>query len=926
MSRKFQGPLKVGAVLMIAACLAACSKGPSETELLESARALLAKHDEKGAVIQLKSALQKDPQLGQARLLLGKTLLATGDPVTGLVELTKAQELQVPDADVVPDIARALLLTGDQAKLIAQFGDMQLGKPAATADLKTSLATAHAIKGNKEDARKAVEEALRVVPGYAPAITVQARMAAGEGKFDEALALLNDILTREPGNEQAGLLKGELLWQARNDRDGALEAYRKVVAARPEGVAGRAAVANILFQQGKFPEARAEVEALKKTAPNHPETLYLEAQLAFNDKDYKATREITARIVKGLPDNVGALKLAGAAEYRMKDYVLAEAYLGRALKNGPRDLITRQLLAQTYLRMAQPEKAVQVLQPVIDSTRPDGASLALAGEAYLQMGDSKRSEDAFQRAIKVAPTDARVRTSAAVAQMSRGNNGAAISELEAVASGSSSPRADLALVSARLRQNDLDGALKAIDALQKKQPDEAYVDTMRGRVLALKRDLPGATKSFEASLAKDANYFPAVASLAAIDLSQSKADAARKRFDDFIKTHPKNSQAVLALAELNARTGATPAVVTAQLKDAAKINPSEPTPHLILINRLISVGDGKAALLAAQDASAALPNNLEIQDALGRAQMAAGDNQRAVSTFKRLAGLQPTQLQHAMRLAEAYVATKDNDAATRELKRALEIKPGYLPAQRGLASIALTDSRPQDALNIARDMQQRSPKEAAGFVLQGDVEAQRKNWDAAVAAYRAGLQRSKLAELAVKLHSTLGAAGKKADAERMAADWLKDNPKDVVFRYYLGDAALAQNDLARAEAQYRSVVEIQPEHALALNNIAWIMVKAGKPGALAMAEKANALLIDRAPLLDTLSMAQEAENQLPKAIETQKRAVAFDPNDPSLTLRLAKLYIKSGDKARARAELESLAAKGERYAGQAEVATLLKSL
>jgi putative PEP-CTERM system TPR-repeat lipoprotein len=926
MSRRLQGPLKAGMSLLIVACLAACSKGPTEAELLESARALLAKNDAKGAVIQLKSALQKDPQLAQARLLLGRTLLGAGDPTAALVELTKAQELQVPDAEVVPDIARALLLTGDQAKLIAQFGEMQLNNPAATADLKTSLATAQAVKGNKEDARKALDEALRVLPGYAPAIVVQARLAASEGQFDDALALLNDVLTREPTNEQAGLLKGELLWQVKNDRDGALEVYRKVVAARPEGVAGRAAVANILFQQNKVPEAKTEVEALKKVAPNHPETLYLEAQLAFSDKDFKTTREITSRILKGLPDNVGALKLAGAAEYRMKDYVLAEAYLGRALKNGPRDLLTRQLLAQTYLRSAQPAKAVEVLQPVLDSTKPDGASLALAGEAYLQQGDSKRSEEAFQRAVKVAPTDARVRTSAAVAQMARGNNGEAITELEAIVGTTTNPRADLALVSARLRQNDLDGALKAIDALQKKQPDEAYVDTMRGRVLALKRDLPGASKSFEAAIAKDANYFPAVASLAAIDLGQSKPDAARQRFDDFIKAHPKNSQAVLALAELNARTGATPAVVTGLLKDAAKLNPSEPTPHLILINRLIGTGDGKGALVAAQDASAALPNNLEILDALGRAQMAAGDNQRAVSTFKRLAGLQPSQVQHAMRLAEAYIATKDNDAAARELKRALEIKPGYAPAQRGLASLAMSDSRPQDALNIALDMQKRNPKEPAGFILQGDVEASRKNWDAAAAAYRAGLQRGKLAELAVKLHSTLNAAGKKADAERVAADWLKDNPKDVVFRYYLGDQALAQNDLPRAEAQYRSVVEIQPEHALALNNIAWLLVKSGKPGALALAEKANALLPDRAPLLDTLSMAQEADNQVPKAIESQKRAIQMDPNDASLTLRLAKLYIKAGDKARARAELEALAGKGDKYAGQAEVATLLKSL
>jgi Flp pilus assembly protein TadD len=137
---------------------------------------------------------------------------------------------------------------------------------------------------------------------------------------------------------------------------------------------------------------------------------------------------------------------------------------------------------------------------------------------------------------------------------------------------------------------------------------------------------------------------------------------------------------------------------------------------------------------------------------------------------------------------------------------------------------------------------------------------------------------------------------------------------------------MARNDLPGAEARYRSVLEVQPTNAMAMNNIAWLLVKQGKPGALAMAEKANSLLPDRAALLDTLAAAQEADNKLPKAIESQGRAVTLQPDDPGLVMRLAKLYIKSGDKARARAELESLVKLGDKYAGQAEVTSLLKSL
>ena len=916
---------RLACIAIGAAALAACS-GASDTDLLKSAKELLAKQDTKGAVIQLKNALQKNANSAEARLLLGKTLLEGGDPVSALVELRKAQELQTPDEEVVPLIAQAMLMTGDEAKLILQYGELQLKQAVAAADLKTSLATAYAMQGDTEKARNAADQALKFKPGYAPTLIVMARIYAVEKNVDGALSLLDQVLKAEPTNERAGVLKAELQLQGQRDVEAALATYRQVLTGNANSVPARAAVANILFQQKKLDEAKTEFALLKKAAPNHPETLFFEAQLAFSDKDYKRTREISDQILKGYPNNVRVLELAGAAEYRNKGYLQAEALLAKALKLAPRQGLTRLMLAQTYLRTGEPDKAIDVLQPMLEGSKAEGTALSLAGEAYLQMGDAKRSEDAFARALKAAPADARVRTAAAVAQIARGNSGAAIPELEAVARGESGPRADLALVSARLRQNDMVGALKAIDGLEKKLPDQAMPSHLRGRVLMLKQDLPAAIKSFEAALVKEPGYFPSVASLAALDLVAKKPEEARKRFNAYIQAQPTSWQARLAMAELDARTGAPAATIAASLREAVKINPSEPRPHLVLINSLINTGDSKAALQAAQDATAVLPNNMELMDAQGRAELAAGDMQRALTTFKKLAGLQPRNASHEMRLADVYMALKDNASAGRSLRRAAELQPTNPTVQRAMVRLAMLDKRPDDALKLAREMQKRSPQDAAGYSIEAEIEAGRKNWEPALAAYRASLQRAKSSETAAKLHGALLASGKAAEAERMAADWLKANPKDAGFNYFLGDVALAQNDLPRAEARYRAVLEQQPENALAMNNVAWLMVKAGQPGAVAMAEKANTLMPNRAPLVDTLATALEADNQLPKAIEMQKRAIALEPGDPNLTMRLAKLYIKTGDKPRARAELEALARLGDKFAGQAEVVSLLKTL
>jgi cellulose synthase operon protein C len=913
--------------------LAGCGKrGPSEAELLASAQSLMDKKDRRGAIIQLKNVLQANAESAPARLLLGKALLESGDPTSAVLELQKAQELQTPEDQVVPDLARAMLAAGDANKVLAQFTQTKLGTPEANADLKTVIAMAYASRKNNGNAHQAVDDALLIKPGHVPALIVQARLSASEGKFDEALKLLEEVLASDPGHDRAGVLKGELLWRGKGQPDAALEAFKKVMVAHPESVAAMSSAANIHLQRKDSVQAKAQFEMLKKSAPEHPETLFLEAQLLMGDRNFKGAREIAERLLKALPDNVRALELAGAAEFRLQNYVQAESLLARAMKAAPREVMSRQLLAQTHLRTGHPEKALEVLQPVLESNQADGASLALAGEAYLQTGDNKRSEEAFVRAVKQSPSDANVRTSAALARLSsEGNGGArnagqAMAELEAIARGDAGSRADLALVSARLRQGDVAGALLAVDALEKKTPDQALAPSLRGRVLLLKRDLPGAAKAFEAALAKEPAYFPAVASLAAIDLANNKTDGARKRFEEHLKTNPGSFQSKLALAELDARAGAPLQQVVASLKEAVRMAPTEAGPQVTLINRLLSGGEGKAAMAAAQEAVAALPGSAEVLDALGRSQIAAGDGQRAVSTFKKLASLQPRNPMHEVHLADAYMQLKDRDNAGAALRRATEMQPQMVAAQRGLAMLAVANNKPQDGLAIARKLQQISPKEAAGFALEGDVEAGRKNWDAAVAAYRSALSIGKSGDAVARLHSALTSAGRHADAERVALEWQKDNPQDSVFLYYLGDVALAQNNFPQAETRYRAVMAVQPNHALAMNNVAWLLVKQGKPGALPLAERAVSLLADRPALLDTLALALEADKQLPKAIEVQRRAIALGPNEPGLVLRLAQLYIQQGDKSRARAELESLAKLGEKFAGQDEVAKLLKGL
>ena len=102
--RAWSAALAFGALL-----LGGCGED-QPAALLASAKSYLAKNDQSAAVIQLKSALQKQPDLAEARFLLGRTLLEGGDAVGAEIELRKAMAMKHPASAVVPPLVRALVL------------------------------------------------------------------------------------------------------------------------------------------------------------------------------------------------------------------------------------------------------------------------------------------------------------------------------------------------------------------------------------------------------------------------------------------------------------------------------------------------------------------------------------------------------------------------------------------------------------------------------------------------------------------------------------------------------------------------------------------------------------------------------------------------------------------------------------------------
>jgi putative PEP-CTERM system TPR-repeat lipoprotein len=519
----------------------------------------------------------------------------------------------------------------------------------------------------------------------------------------------------------------------------------------------------------------------------------------------------------------------------------------------------------------------------------------------------------------------RLRTAMALSQLGKGQDAAAFNDLQAIAAGDKGIGADIALISAKLHAKDYPGALKAVDALAAKQPSAPLADQLRARIALMKNDTAGARKHFESAVAKDADYMPALAGLAALDLADKRPAAAQARFEALLQRQPNNPGALMALAEIGKRSGAKIEQTVLWLEQAITADPADARPRMMLIDDYLGAGQFKPALTVAAAAVAAQPANVELLDRLGRAQLLSGDSQQAVSSFSKLVGLAPKSALPQLRLADAQLAANNRSGAAAAVRRAAELAPGTLPVLQAQINLALLDNKPEQAIVIARKLQADHPDDAIGFALEGDVALRQQRWDEAAAALRKAITRKDPGLSVQRLHAALTAGKKTAEAGKLAADWRKSHPDDMGFVLHLGDMALSVGDKAQAEAQYRLVVEREPGNTVALNNLAYLLAQLNKPGAVAMAEQALKAAPDSPALLDTLAFALAADKQLPRAIEVQTRAVAAAPNAPQFAMQLARLYLQSGDKTSAREQLNKLAQLGAAFPGQAEVAGMLKA-
>jgi cellulose synthase operon protein C len=918
---------RLALALLIAGVLSACgNKDPQE--FVSAAREYMQKNDNAAAIIELKNALKEQPDLMVARLLLGKAMLANGDPVGAEAELRKAREANHAPDEVSPLLAKAWLALGEPKKVTEAFDQVQLGTPGAQAELLTWVATAWRMQNRKEDYRKRLDQALAISPDLAPALIERARMQAGERAFDQALGELDRLLEKEPRNADALKLRGDVLRMGLNKHEDALQAYQAAVAAAPKQLESHVALVRLLMATGKDEQAGKALDALVAIAPGHPSTLYLQTQRAYQAQDMKLAKERVQQLLKRTPDSPIANEIAGAIELQMGSPVQAQNYLNKALKSAPGLRVARRALVVSHLRVGQLDEAIAALPADLNSSAGDAdpEMLSVAGRVYMAKGEYELAQGFFKRAIQADPKDPGKRTSLAVSQFMSGQSDLALNELSSIAAQDQGIVADMALINANMQRKEYGKALEAIRALEGKRAKDPMPRYLKGAALFKQDDRVKARQAFEEALSLDGQYLAAVIGLAALDVTDKKPEAAVQRLDAFTTKSPENPQAWLAYADMLRVTGALDEKVGAAIEQAVKSAPLNERARFMLIDHHLRSKNGKAALVAAREAVAAMPEAPSVVAGLGRAQAMAGESHQALATFNKLVSLIPNSPLPYLLIASTHLTNKDQAAAMQSLNKALSIQSDFLPAQRAMAEVAVASKQKDKALSVSKDVQKQHPKQPFGFVLEGDIQAAFKQWDAAVVAYREALKLAPVPDAAIKLHSVLVASGKRVDADRWAEEWTRTQPKDAILPSYLGDLAIAAGQLPAATRHYERVVALQPANALALNNLAWLAGEQGRADAVSLAERANAAAPNQPAFMDTLAMLLSARGDHAKALELQSKVIAQKPDAPLFKLNMAKIQLKAGNKDSAKKILDELAALGDKFPGQSEVTKLKQSL
>ena len=351
----------------------------------------------------------------------------------------------------------------------------------------------------------------------------------------------------------------------------AVEEFRAALALDPTLVLrAQFPLAVALFEQHKSPEARHELEAVRRETGDHPNVLYYLGRLDIEDRNFaSAIKDLSLAIAKPpFPDTAYYL---GFAYFKQGDLTNAEKWLKEAAQLNPRDSRIPYQLGLVYRKQGREDDASKSLALSEDLHRKDDTEAQLRTECGQKLDQGPRDEAHSLCEKLYHPDDAERLTALGMIYGQHGDFEAALKPfLRAAELSPQSPQVQYNLALTYSQLNRFEEARKPLAQALKRWPDLFPLNALYGTVLA--------------KLGEDDQAYDALKHARQLNPQDSS-------------TNDLLYLTVMKLAQKNQNAHQYPRALS-YLEEAAKLQPDHPEPHQVMAE--IYAQTGKPSQAAAE--------------------------------------------------------------------------------------------------------------------------------------------------------------------------------------------------------------------------------------------------------------------------------------------------------------------------------------
>lgn len=903
---------------------------------LQNAREYLSQGKPESAVLELKTALQVEPDNVEARRLLGSTALTLEDPATAEKELQRALELGAPPELVLLQLARARLDLNKTEELVENAerpsgelqASLQLLSPADAAELYSIYGAAYIARDNAESARAMYEKALTLDPESPHAKTGLAGLTAQAGDLPGAVAQMQQILERHPEYGEGWGYLGTL-YRLGENLEPAEEAYSRAIelGSRNPGIyLGRALVR---IAGSNFKDAEGDLKYVGDNYANVVEVPYARGVIAVVTDRLPEARDQFNNALKLKDDDPRVLLMLGLTEATLGQGERAEELLTRFLRTqavpSQATDAANKALARLRGQRGDFDGAETALTSVLEHAPDDPEALDLMSNVAMRQGDSLAATELLRKAISDQVASGRTLLKLGAGLLEAGDvEGAQAVMLQAEGYEDSRDSARAMRFATYLDQGEHAKALALADELRQAQPENAWAHALVGIAHIAGGDEDAARTALQRSLELSPGNLPASHNLALIEMTDGNFDAARKLYADVLAKDPNNADVPALMARLELRAG-NPAEVTRWKERTVEVRPEEIIPRVLLARDYLGRGEPQRALEALQPVASRGQDNVLFLIHDGLVRLALGQYASAVESYEKAVALQPALIPAQFGLARARAETGDTPGMKKALDTIIETNPAFIPAQMARIRLMVVEKQFDEAAKRIAQLGEKATKAPEIPVLQGELLTAQGKTKEAVEAFKTAFERRADTTHMLLLAEARRRAGDGEGAVGTVKTWLESNPDDLPAWRALAGSQMALGNQDEARKAWQHIVDIAPEDASALNNLAWSLREADPAAARTYAEKALSLAPDNPAVKDTLGVVLTKEGNLERAISLLEEAYT-SAQDPLIGYHFAFALAEQGERSRAVRVLERLLGEKREFGSRSAAEALLTEL